>query len=343
MKHYYCTYFDKTYLIRGIAQITSLTTHESHDCVIFVVCLDEITRVILTRMGLRNVVLIPLHLIEQNDEPLLAAKLNRSLVEFYWTLTPTIILRIMERYPEIDLLTYLDADLFFFSAPDPIFNELADGSVLIHEHRFPPSLEQLAIHGKYNVGLLCFRRDEHALTVLRWWRDRCNEWCYSRVEDGKYGDQLYLNDWTERFEGVRVLKHVGAGLAPWNQIQYHYTYTNDGSLLVEGQQVVFYHFHSFDFFSPDVIVPAKYGYAISRIVIKSCYFPYLLHLLTAVRLTQTILPGFDFGLRTNGILQDGIAFLIRREHLHLVDHLLSGTEIITLDDKWACCCASQIC
>lgn len=343
MKHYYCTYFDKTYLVRGVSQITSLIAHEKNECVIFVVCLDEITRLILARMGLRNVVLIPLHLIEQNDETLLAAKQNRSLVEYYWTLTPTVILRIMELYPEIDLLTYLDADLFFFSAPDPIFDELADGSVLIHEHRFPPSLEQLAIHGKYNVGLLCFRRDEQALKVLYWWRDRCNEWCYSRVEDGKYGDQLYLNDWTERFEGVRVLKHVGAGLAPWNQIQYNYTYANDGSLRVEGLPVVFYHFHSFDFFSPEVIVPAKYGYAISRTVVKSCYFPYLLHLLTAINLTRGILPGFNFGLHTDGILQDGIAFLIRREHLYLVEHLLSGSEIISLDDQWTCCCAAQVC
>jgi len=108
--------------------------------------------VILARLGFRNVVLIPLHEIEQGDDDLLAAKRNRSLVEYYWTLTPTIILRIIKRYPEIDILTYLDADLFFFSAPDPIFDELADGSVLIHEHRFPPSLEPLAIHGKYNVG-----------------------------------------------------------------------------------------------------------------------------------------------------------------------------------------------
>jgi len=257
MKRFYCTYFDKAYLVRGIALITSLTAHENRDFTIYVVCLDEITRVILARLGFRNVVLIPLHEIEQGDDDLLAAKRNRSLVEYYWTLTPTIILRIIERYPEIDILTYLDADLFFFSAPDPIFDELADGSVLIHEHRFPPSLEPLAIHGKYNVGLLCFRRDKRALKVLYWWRDRCNEWCYSYVEDGKYGDQLYLNDWTERFEGVGVLKHVGAGLAPWNQIQYHYTLKGEAGLLIEGLPLVFYHFHAFDFFSPDVIVPAS--------------------------------------------------------------------------------------
>lgn len=341
MKRFYCTYFDKTYLVRGVSLITSLTAHENGDVTIFVVCLDEITRVLLARLGLRNVVLIPLHAIEQGDDGLLAAKRSRSLVEYYWTLTPTIILRIIELYPEIDLLTYLDADLFFFSAPDPIFDELADGSVLIHEHRFPVELQHLAIHGKYNVGLLCFRRDERAMKVLTWWRDRCNEWCYARVEGGKYGDQLYLDDWTGRFEGVRVLQHVGAGLAPWNQIQYAYT-QKEGRLFVDGLPVVFYHFHAFDFFAPGVIVPAKHGYVLAREVVRFCYLPYVQYLTTVIELVCRILPGFDFGLSSSGVLKDDHAFLIRREHVPLVANLVPDSEIIDLDKDWVCFCSNQV-
>ena len=32
------------------------------------------------------------------------------------------------------------------------------------------------------------------LKALKWWRDRCLEWCYARIEDGKFGDQFYIED-----------------------------------------------------------------------------------------------------------------------------------------------------
>lgn len=316
--------------------------HETKDVTIFVVCLDELTRTILKKLDLKNVVLIPLHEIERGDEELLAAKRNRALVEYYWTLTPTVILRIIERYPHIDLLTYSDADLFFFSAPDPIFDELGDDSVLIHEHRFSPGLEQLAEHGIYNVGLLCFKNDVRGLEVLRWWRAKCNEWCYARVEDGKFGDQLYLNDWTERFQGIHVLKHIGAGVAPWNQIQYRFATDPSGSVSVDGMPVVFYHFHAFDFFSPDVIVLAKHGYTLTNDVVHYCYFPYILNISKMVDLILRLSPDFNFGLYVNGILSDNHAYVIKKQYIHVVNSLGISGDNFELDNMWTCYCASQI-
>ena len=68
----------------------------------------------------------------------------------------------------------------------------------------------------YNVEWVTFRRDPDGLEALNWWHDRCIEWCYQRAEDGKMGDQKYLDDWLVRFERVHVVRHPGAGLAPWN-------------------------------------------------------------------------------------------------------------------------------
>jgi len=130
-------------------------------------------------------------------------------------LTPTIILWILENISDIEVLTYLDADLCFFSSPDPIFDELGHNNVLIHEYRFAPALSHLEKeNGKYNVGLLCFRNNEQSRSVLQWWRERCLERCYRRFEDGKMGDQMYLNYWVTRFRNVAVLQNIGAGVAP---------------------------------------------------------------------------------------------------------------------------------
>ena len=174
--------------------------------------------------------LIALEQFEAGDSDLLKAKAERSLVEYFWTCTPSLPLFIFDHYPEVQLITYLDADLCFYADPQPIFDEMEDNSILIIDHRYPPEHAHLAaISGIYNVGLLAFRRDDRGLACLHWWRDRCLEWCFTRSEDGKFGDQKYLDDWPQRFSGVAVLQHKGAGLAPWNAAQYKQAWEAGGS------------------------------------------------------------------------------------------------------------------
>jgi hypothetical protein len=114
---HYCTHSDRNYLTRGIALCESMLRHEVHPHVIYYVCLDEITHTVLKALQLPNVIPVPLHVIERGDDALLAARSNRSLIEYFWTLTPTIIAWLLEGNAEIDTLTYVDADLFFFASP----------------------------------------------------------------------------------------------------------------------------------------------------------------------------------------------------------------------------------
>ena len=147
-------------------------------------------------------------------------------------------------------MTYLDADLMFFSDPEALFDEMGDASVLITPHRFAPEYAHHAINGIYNVQFLPFRRDERGLTTLNWWHDRCIEWCYYRLEDGKLGDQKYLDDWPERFPGVHVLQHSGGGLAPWNISQYDVHEGPGGRVLVDDDPLVFFHYHRLQLRTP---------------------------------------------------------------------------------------------
>jgi hypothetical protein len=128
----------------------------------------------------------------------------------------------------------VDADLYFFSALDPIYEELGDGSILIVPYRY-------AVGPTYNVGLLLFRNDEAGRACLNWWRARCLEWCYRRHENGKFADEGYLDDWPKRFRGVVVSQHKGIGFAPWNAAKYTLS-IRDGVVLVDSDPLVFYHF-----------------------------------------------------------------------------------------------------
>lgn len=341
MTRYYCTYFDRNYLSRAVALIESLNRHETERFCLFAVCLDELSRLLLDQLQLPNVVTVALHEIERGNAALLAAKQNRSTVEYYWTLTPVIINWILKEHPQIEVLTYLDSDLFFFASPDAIFAELADDSVLIHEHRFSPSLRHLEpTSGTYNVGLLCFRNDRYGRAVLQWWQDRCIAWCYNRYEEGKFGDQLYLNGWPERFEGVTVLQNTGAGVAPWNHAQYRFETDSTGNILVDGTPLIFYHFHALAMLGPEALIPAKHGHYPLTLDLLRCFTRYGDALNRALGLLRGVLADFSFGLAASEPDVHRLTVMVRADSPGGEMHESHPAK--RLDDHWICYFSAQV-
>jgi hypothetical protein len=239
---HYATYFDRHYLSRGLALYRSLVRH-SPPFVFWVLCLDEDTRRTLESLRLEHVRLIPLADLEADDPGLAAIRATRTPVEYYWTCGPAFLLYLFRYWPEIHLLAYMDADLFFFGDPIPIYDELADNSILLIEQRMSASVPELTKQkGIFNVGLLVFRRTSPSLACLERWREQCIEWCYDRVEPLRFGDQKYLDDWPERFEGVTILRNRAAALGPWNVGDYQFRFAS-GRVIVGEIPLIFYHFN----------------------------------------------------------------------------------------------------
>jgi SAM-dependent methyltransferase len=255
MENEFCTLFDVNYLPRGLVLYRSLQRH-CDEFRLRVFCMDERTKDILDRLGLPRLTAIGLDELESHDADLLAVKPSRTPVEYCWTATPAVCAYALETEPELEAITYIDADLMFFRDPEPIWQEFSDDSILIVPHRYATRWQSMEdASGIYNVELVTFRRDERGLEALSWWRDRCLEWCYFRVEDGKMGDQKYLDDWPERFEGVHVLEHSGGGLAPWNVERYELA-SHNGSVLVDDRELIFYHYHALRLYRPVSVVRA---------------------------------------------------------------------------------------
>ena len=245
MPRHYCTLFDANYLVRALALYESLRSVDP-TMSLHAFCMDEQAADLLRRLRLAGMEVIPIAQLERDDPQLAAVKEGRTRVEYYWTATPSIALWCLEHVSEADSITYLDADLYFFSSPQPLYDELGEGSVLIVPHNYAPEHAHLEpASGVYNVELLVFRSDLEGLRVLRWWRDRCLEWCFNRVEDGKLGDQKYLERFHELSPAVVATRNKGAGLAPWNVSRYHLDRAGD-TLLVDGEPLIFYHFQSLE-------------------------------------------------------------------------------------------------
>jgi hypothetical protein len=281
--YHFCTYFDHRYLPRALALYRSLARH-ARPFVLYALCMDDEARDTLLGLGLEGLRVISLREFEEGDAALAAARGNRSLIEYYFTCTPSLPLYVLDHFPGIDVVTYLDADLYFYGSPAPLYDELGNGSVLIIGHRFAEHLREREAHGLYNVGYLSFRNDGPGRECLRWWRERCLEWCYDRLEDGRYADQKYLDEWPRRFPGVVVLRHKGANLAPWNVSRYRLRRAA-GSVTVDAQPLVFYHFHFLKMVTPSFfhLGLGFYRARLGAVLRRDVYLPYLRELRAVLR------------------------------------------------------------
>jgi hypothetical protein len=203
--------------------------------------MDQETQGTLSRLALEG--LEPVTLQSVMNEQLKRASEDRTLKEFSITCKSFFMFWLLKHHPELEALSFADSDMFFYSDPEAVFAELGAGSVGITEHRFPARLEPETSrdYGTYNGGWVTVRRDANGMACIEDWSQRSLDWCYDRLEDGKYGDQKYLVEWPKQFKGVVVLQKKGTNLAPWNVENYTVT-AQDGQLKADDDPVVFYHF-----------------------------------------------------------------------------------------------------
>ena len=243
---------------------------------LYVFAFNDVCYTILKSLRLNKMTVISLS--EFEDDELLRVKQTRTRGEYCWTCTPSTILYVLDRF-NVESCTYLDSDLYFFSSPQCLFDEMGDDAVMITPHNYTSQYDQSIRTGIYCVQFVAFKNNEQGRNVLNWWREVCLDWCYNRFENNRFGDQKYLDDWPNRFDGVHVCKNLGAGVAPWNMQQYSFQKKKRQIIGVENLtgntfDVVFFHFHSLAFVTPSYFSPRPY-YRRCESAIRLMFNPYV--------------------------------------------------------------------
>jgi len=238
--NHFCTYCDQGYAARMLCLYASLKA-QGEPFRLYVLCFDAETEAVVVGTGEPSLIPVPLRELLIADPAYAAVQTSRNRVEFFFTSTPVLVLHCLRVMPEVTRITYLDADLFFFGPASAVFAEQGEASVGIVPHRFVHMTADYLQHGIYNVGWVSFQRDAEGLACLEWWRERCIEWCYDRVEDGRYADQGYLNKFPQKFSRVRSLEHPGINAAPWNIEPDQITQVG-GKPWFKGRPILFYHY-----------------------------------------------------------------------------------------------------
>ena len=285
MTRAFCTIFDKNYLYQGVALYNSLRCYAG-EFVLYALCMDSLSYRVLIKMQSES--LFPINVDELLTPEISAVRERTTHGQFCWVCQP-LICEFVLGHSRHDMVTYLEADSLFFSDPEVLFNELGEGSVSLVPHNFSPGFDNASEAGQFCVQFNTFRNDKNARAVLDYWKSNCFE--YDKENPFDYPGQTSLDNWPARFDGVRVLTHPGAGVAPWN-IQHREIGVSGLVHLVDSVPIVFYHFHQYGRYEDG---SHELGhFPLSRQVIGSIYRSYVNAISCAEREVGMFDPEFDY-------------------------------------------------
>lgn len=287
MRHF-CTLFDKNYLYQALALYKSLEIY-CNKFNLYALCMDDIAYsmiIKISKTGRTN--LIPIFVSEIETDEVKSIKNRFSRFQYFAIWQPLICQYILDQY-KVDLITYIDADIMFFNDPEILFKELNNYSVSVVPHHYTPEFDQTDVSGKFCVQFNAFRNDEKSREVLDYWKGCC--FMYYKWMPSNLPGQLSLDYWPEKFECVRVIQHLGAGVAPWNIQQYEITNQNE-TIMVNGSPMVFYHFHEFAWGSDGR--PFLSSYPLPDTAVKFIYQPYVVILMEIEGWVLSIDPTFVY-------------------------------------------------
>jgi hypothetical protein len=284
----YTTYFDQRYLAFARVALRSIRKHDPQAC-IFVLCFDQVAFDFVTGFGDRSIIAVSSDMIRE-FEPRLAGFRKAPLLSFYSRHKPVLPLYALSRRPDLVSVAAIDADVFFYSSPQPLYDEIGGASIALSPHRFADAWKRSEEFGIYNAGFIYWRNDAEGRRCLNEYRADCFNWCEPYPQpDGRFMNQGYLTFWPGRYSNVHVIRHPGVNLSWWNVA----THSLQGGPIVsvDGQPLIFYHF-SYLYLDPLGVWRTLREFGDNdEIAINALYLPYLNEIEKADRELRSRIPG----------------------------------------------------
>ena len=237
----FCTHFSSSYIPQGVALLLSIR-EQYPDSKIWVMPLDEVSRLTLTELNIRNVRILKISqapVLFANFEKFLSA---RSFAESIFSIKPQIIEHVIQKTQKEALLFYLDADTFIF-APLELQENFHEKSIFLSPHYFTTMSIGSASSGQYNAGLVGFRNNDFGRNSIRYWSALCEEWCSVIPESGRYADQKYLEEIRNKWNTEVGILEYGNNFGTWSFAQNLQVESRNQDIYINDKKVTSFHFH----------------------------------------------------------------------------------------------------
>lgn len=177
-----------------------------------------------------------------------AIAMRYEILELNTNVKPSF-LKYLLNHHELDLVTYLDPDIFVYARLDPVFEALQGADCVLTPHltspltdNLQPGEQEMLYNGTYNLGFVSFRNTPQAHSILFWWEQRCLYLGFSEGRTGLFVDQKWMNLVPGLFEGIAILRHPGCNMAYWNLNDRELSGDRDAPIVNGGFPLIFFHF-----------------------------------------------------------------------------------------------------
>jgi hypothetical protein len=174
-----------------------------------------------------------------------------DIIEFSTSLKPFIALKLMESFEKV---IFLDPDTCLYSSVELILADLDSHDILLTPHYTTPQPDTanesdlgMMRFGSFNLGFFALKHSDESLAFLKWWHQRCIDFCFMESQFGLSTDQKWVSIASCFFEGIKVSFNLGYNAAPWNTFERTLSKNEKGELIInEKYFLAFFHFSNFD-------------------------------------------------------------------------------------------------
>lgn len=177
-----------------------------------------------------------------------------SIVELATAVKPFMLASLLKR-SDCRKVIYLDPDTVLFSRLDDVVSALDSSNILLTPHQTHPESSLAAVmdneisslkHGVFNLGFVAVSATEVGCEFAEWWSQRLYHFCRADIPNGLFTDQRWIDLVPAFFYGVAIMRSSRHNVATWNLTTRQFSLNDEGSYLVDGEPLGFYHFTGFD-------------------------------------------------------------------------------------------------
>lgn len=178
-----------------------------------------------------------------------------TITELATAIKPFMLKKLLKEGEPGDQVLYMDPDTVAFSRLDDLSQALEESAIILTPHQTFPDDTLAAIidneicslkHGIYNLGFLGVAVGPIGLAFAEWWSQRLYYFCRDDIPNGLFTDQRWIDLVPAFFPSVAIIRNGRHNLATWNITTRCLEQGTDGTYLVDGEPLGFYHFTGFD-------------------------------------------------------------------------------------------------